>query len=1204
MSSSRPPDRSRGDTPRSEHLQPTAVRGAASLAALLGEDLRLRWRNGERPRAEDYLRQHPRLAEHPDALLDLVCCEYTLRQELGETPAEQEYLDRFPGYARALRLRLVNGGARPAAPYAAPLDVAEVPGYEILGELGRGGMGVVYKARQTALNRLVALKMIRNDEYAGEPERDRLRAEAEAVARLQHPHVVQIYEVGEHRGRPYLALEFVDGGGLDRHLAGTPQPPREAARLAAVLAHAVHAAHQKGVVHRDLKPANVLLQKTNPRATEGAGEDAGGRCGQEEKSSATLSSPALGSLWLGGESIFPKIADFGLAKRMDVEGHTQTGAQLGTPSYMAPEQAAGKKGVGPAADVWALGAVLYEMLTGRPPFKAATPLETMKHVVERDPVPPRQLNPAVDRDLETICLKCLEKSPPRRYASAAALAEDLRRFLEHRPIVARPVRTFARVTRWCRRNPFAAASLAGLVAVFLAAFALVSGSYWRAEAALREEERQRAAADGARDDARRHEQAERWERYRADMTAAASALQSQNLSVARQALEAAPAEHRNWEWYHFHHRLDQSRQTLSGGGGDVAGIRFVGNARLATSDGRLLVWDLTTGRVATLLDDYQPVPWPIFDVDPGGRLLAYPTRENAIVLWDVAAGRRRALLRGCERPILCLGLSLDGTSLAACTDQYQVHVWDTASGDLFRNWSVREGKPGRLGFDLLDHRLLVSNFEDGSARLWDTPTGRRQAVLAGHQARVICAAFNRQRDRVVTSEAYPSKVLRLWDAATGRQVALLQGHGNEAQGVQFSLDGKRLASCSFDQTVRLWDGRTGAPVAILRGHSGRVMSVAFSPDSSRLVSASQDHTLRLWDATSGALIAVLCGHTADVLTVVYSPDGSTIASGSADHTARLWDARLAERNGILRGHESFVYGVAFFPDGERVASASWDGTVRLWEATSGRETAVLRSPAPTFVNAVDVDATGTLLATVGRDDAVRLWDVGRRRQLHQWTLPTAHWQDSRVRLSPRGDLLAAGSRDGKVYLWDVPSRKTRAVLRGHGDTVHDVAFSPDGRWLASCGAEGDRSVRIWDLTSNEQARVLEGHTEGVTTVAFSPGGELLVSGSRDGTARLWDTTTWAEVAVLNHGTIVYGVAFTPDGTRLATGCADNSIRLWDVPTRQEVAELRGHGSYVKALAFSRDGTRLASASGDCTVRVWDTLSVWGRQRRGKPAGGR
>jgi len=290
---------------------------------------------------------------------------------------------------------------------------ALVPGYEILEELGRGGMGVVYKARQKTLQRLVALKMIRGGASAGPEDLQRFRTEAEAVARLQHPNIVQIFEVDEHEGRPFFSLEFCPGGSLDRKLAGSPLPPEEAARLVETLAGAMQAAHQVNVIHRDLKPANVLL------AADGT----------------------------------PKIADFGLAKKMDEACQTQTGMVMGTPSYMAPEQAEGKKAVGPAADVYALGAILYECLTGRPPFKAATLYDTMMQVMRQEPVPPRQLNAKVPLDLETICLKCLEKDPGRRYGSAQDLAEDLQRFWARKPIQARPAGALERAWRWCRRNP-------------------------------------------------------------------------------------------------------------------------------------------------------------------------------------------------------------------------------------------------------------------------------------------------------------------------------------------------------------------------------------------------------------------------------------------------------------------------------------------------------------------------------------------------------------------------------------------------------------------------------------------------------------------------------------------------------------------------------------------------------------------------------
>jgi serine/threonine-protein kinase len=307
------------------------------------------------------------------------------------------------------------------------VEPARVPGYEILSELGRGGMGVVYKARQVQLNRLVALKMILAGGHASAADLARFRREAEAVARLQHPHIVQIHEVGEAEGRPFFSLEYVAGGSLADKLDGTPLPPRQAAELIETLARAVQAAHERVIIHRDLKPANVLL------TADGT----------------------------------PKLTDFGLAKRLDQEkGQTQSGAIVGTPSYMAPEQArGGSKAIGPAADLYALGALLYELLTGRPPFRAATAMDTIFQVLTEEPVPPCQLQSKVPRDLQTIALKCLAKEPGRRYLTAGELAADLRRWLGGEPIRARPVGRVERGLKWVRRRPAQAALLAVVLLV-------------------------------------------------------------------------------------------------------------------------------------------------------------------------------------------------------------------------------------------------------------------------------------------------------------------------------------------------------------------------------------------------------------------------------------------------------------------------------------------------------------------------------------------------------------------------------------------------------------------------------------------------------------------------------------------------------------------------------------------------------------------
>ena len=436
-------------------------RGSAGLApspAHLLLEQRRRWRRGERVRVEDYLEQYPALQSDGEGILDLICNAIDLREERGESPQLDEYLRRFPQFASQIGLqfevhRALQGEPAPectilADEVAAPekrspavgrAGLPAIAGYEILRELGQGGMGVVYQARQVGLNRFAVLKMIRAGAYASLAERDRFRAEAETVARLQHPNIVQIYEVGATDGQPYLALEFVDGGSLAQQLNGAPLPARQAAELVMTLARAVHAAHQRGIIHRDLKPANVLL----------------GRDGT------------------------PKIADFGLAKRLDnALSQTQTGAILGTPSYMAPEQAEGKnRAVGPATDVYALGAILYECLTGRPPFLGTTLLETLEQVRSQDLVPPSYLLPKVPRDLETICLRCLQKESSQRYVTAAALAEDLTRYLNDEPISVRGSNVLGCLVRALERRRYVVEYHAwGTILLLLAPLALLGNA--------------------------------------------------------------------------------------------------------------------------------------------------------------------------------------------------------------------------------------------------------------------------------------------------------------------------------------------------------------------------------------------------------------------------------------------------------------------------------------------------------------------------------------------------------------------------------------------------------------------------------------------------------------------------------------------------------------------------------------------------------
>jgi tetratricopeptide (TPR) repeat protein len=441
----------------------------SELRELLCADQVDRWRAGQRVPAEAYLSLHSTLqGTANESAFELVYGEFLLRESLGESPAPEEFYWRFPQFADRFQRQLdlhralaTDNQATEMGALSKPAEGAwggtcgpELPGYRILGELGRGGMGVVYKACQESLNRLVALKVIHASVYSDPEAAARFRAEAEAAARFQHPNIVQVYEIGEWEGMGYLALEYAAGGSLDKKLAGTPREPLEAARLLENLARVVHYAHQRGIVHRDLKPANVVLT----------------------------------------EDGVPKITDFGLAKLLEHEGGlTHTGAILGTPSYMAPEQVrSDTHAITPATDVYALGTILYETLTGRPPFKGATPISTMEQVSNQEPLPPGRFQRHTSRDLETICLKCLEKHPRQRYTSALALAEDLRRFLDGRPIAAQPASLWRRAGKWARRNPSMATALSCLA--LTVALVLGGAIYYNA--------RLRAALGSADDNAR------------------------------------------------------------------------------------------------------------------------------------------------------------------------------------------------------------------------------------------------------------------------------------------------------------------------------------------------------------------------------------------------------------------------------------------------------------------------------------------------------------------------------------------------------------------------------------------------------------------------------------------------------------------------------------------------------------------------------
>ncbi len=1110
------------------HDQPPSVSlSQARRADRVCDRFEAAWKEGTRPRIDDFLTEIPR-AEWHDLLRELLIVDLHYCRKRGESPTLADYVAQYPALEldRFADLFAETSQPVPASPAEAtaqftptavpppdgPLPCIRLGDYELLEEIARGGMGVIYKARQISLNRIVAVKMILAGRLATKADHDRFHCEAQAAALLDHPNIVPVFEVGEYEGQHYFSMGYVAGQSLAARLAAGPLPPKEGAELVATVAEAVEYAHRQGVIHRDIKPSNILL-------------DHKGR---------------------------PRVSDFGLAKRVDGGSDlTATGQVLGTPSYMAPEQAAGQiDAAGPAADVYSLGALLYATLTGRPPFQAATPLETMRQVREREPVSLRQINAAVPRDLETIVLKSLDKHPQRRYLSAQGLADDLRRWLEGRPIVARRSSLRERAVKWARRRPAVAAMSGTMLLVALTAFAVITRLWLAAESSRRETER---LAIGLSFDKGR--------------TLCEQGDVSRGLLWMAHTLEMAPPQD--------------------------AGLQHALRENLAA-------WSAEVCPLQGLVTHPAPVKAAVFNRD--GTSVLTVGGEGRLQFRDVSSGDLRWEFDANSKGILAVALSRDGRYVATGGEDGTAQVWEASKGKPVGSPLKHGGRVLALEF-APDGKRLLTSCDDNRLRLWEVPGGKLlgQAVL---DAPAKAVAFSPDGGRILAGGAARASV---WDAATLRPIVdaatlrpVVVEH-TRVLAVSFSPDGDRLLTGSGDRTARQWDARTGRP--LLDGplqHQDFVHAVAFSPDGKRLLTAGSDQTVRLWDSDSGRPLAPPLEVQGPVWAVAFRSDGGFAAAtreevrcwGTAAHPQQL--NRFEARAGVTS--------LALSEDGRILAAGTKRGTVHLWDVDARRELANWAGHGDEVWAAAFCAEGG--LVTGSRDGAVKAWDANAGHRL-RWELNEGYPVRTIAR-SPDGFRLLIGG--------GASSAQGASRLRDHaGQPIGDPPEQDGAVWAAAWAAapnldgkkgiyatsSGYNRVRLWDLESGQCYDLPPLHHGRVTALVFHPDGRILLTGSTDRTARLWNTATREPLGEpMEHAGAVNAVAFAAHGSIVVTGDAEGNVRFWDAATGTSIGPPMRHRGTVWATQSPTDGRCVFSAGEDKTVRQWDIpVPLEGEPRR-------
>lgn len=1127
-----------------------------------------------------------------EGLVGQIAGEFTDRIQRGEQPSVEEYARRHPEIADLLRqvlpaLQVMGSSASAGEDDGVETDAPAAEGrllgdYRILREVGRGGMGIVYEAQQVSLNRRVALKVL---PFAATLDRKRLQRfqnEAQAAAQLHHTNIVPVHTVGRDRGVHYYAMQYIDGQTLaavidqlradgrpapegdarsgtagalaaeltsgrraaTQHpapssatLAGDAASPsaetvtgsafavtiesarkgrdffRTVAKLGLQAAEALEYAHEQGVVHRDIKPANLLLD-------------------------------VRGHLW---------VTDFGLAQVQRESGLTLTGDLVGTLRYMSPEQALAKHELlDHRTDVYSLGATLYELLTLRPAVSGGDRQELLRRIAFEEPVSPRRVDPAIPAELATIVLKAMEKSPAERYPTAQELADDLRHFLENRPIRARPVTLPERLWRWCRRNPSVAGSAFTAAGAVLFAVAVVVVS----NVLIARKDRERAAADAEREIAAVRELSARRSQYVSEFTGAVRLWETGRIDLAKEVLarlrpEPGQVDLRGFEWRYLWRFCDGLGTALRGHEEEVYGVGF----------------------------------------SPDGKKLVTASRDRTVKVWDLATGQPPKTFRGHTNDVNCVAYSPDGKTIASADDDGRIRLWDSTTGEPRGLHSGHADAVVGVAFSA-DGKVLASADSAGNIVVQDIAAGTRLWTKQAHRERLHQLAAS--RDRKLLATVSKDQTARLWEFSSGKEVARLD-HPFEVHAVAFSPNSARLATCCGLGCIFTWN--TDKPFERF-SHSMNavdpVRSLAFSPNGATLASIGNNGRIKLWQVDK-----LVKSFRADWgWCVGFSPDGRTLATTHRDKTVHLWD--LSPASGAPEGFKfidnrathlefspdgkTLLVGASHTPHASRSSISSWDTQIgrplsdaiavdvaellatgfgpKGWMAahlSPGNPSTVIVRHGDRGGRALVLDQGETVTCAAFSPDGkslavhnrskVILWDLASGRERVAFALPEAA---NAMAFSPDGKTVALGSWLG-VNLWVPETGEVRTTKVQHDGHLNALAFSPDGGTVAT--ASYDQTATLCDVVKGEVRFTLRGRTDRVHAVAFTPDGKTLATGSTDGTVNLWNVATGQELLTLPVGTPVWSLAFSPDGTMLATGASINEIdeaqvKLWLAPVAE------------------------------------------------------